>query len=185
MQKIFIRTAALFITIIILCSPKSARCMEFSYAYNGGNCNDCKWIKAEGLIDNNTPEDFRKFIKDDIFEENIVFNSEGGTLNAAIELGKIIRQYGMNTSIGKTVVDDADSNENTTSIIEKGRCISACVIAFLGGVSRTAHKGEIGVTHFLSDYELINPIFKNFNKNDPQLQQLIKAIWGLALILYR
>ena len=147
--------------------------MEFNDAGSGGNCNVCVWIKAEGIIDENTPSDFKKFMGKQVHKGNIVFNSDGGSLKAGIELGKIIREYGMQTSIGKTVPDYSLSKSGYISEIEKGKCLSACSFAFLGGVTRNATGGELGVHQFYQEYAISNPEFKNYNSYDLQAQQAI------------
>lgn len=58
----------------------------------------------------------------------ITFNSPGGNVFKAIELGRMIRVLGLST-IQLRGVD----------------CISACALAFLGGTSRFAEPGSIGV----------------------------------------
>ncbi|MGQ7794344.1 SH3 domain-containing protein [Faunimonas sp. B44] len=60
--------------------------------------------------------------------EVIVFNSPGGSVMKAMELGRMIRVFRLNTVQPRA----AD-------------CASACALAFLGGVNRAAEPGAIGV----------------------------------------
>ncbi len=61
-------------------------------------------------------------------QAEVVFSSPGGNLMAGIGIGKIIRIKGFGTHIGNSEV-----------------CASACGLAWLGGVNRTAHEGaQIG-----------------------------------------
>jgi hypothetical protein len=58
----------------------------------------------------------------------VTFDSVGGNVYKAMELGRLIRHYELNT----VMVDGI-------------RCVSACAMAFLGGVKRLAAAGSIGV----------------------------------------
>lgn len=58
----------------------------------------------------------------------VTFNSEGGNLFKAMALGRLIRQYSLDTFQLKQL-----------------SCASACTLAFLGGVNRLADPGSIGV----------------------------------------
>jgi hypothetical protein len=58
----------------------------------------------------------------------IVFNSGGGNIVKAMELGRMIRSFGLNTFQ-----------------IRGAECASACALAFLGGATRAAQPGSIGV----------------------------------------
>lgn len=58
----------------------------------------------------------------------IVFNSPGGNVGTAIQLGRMIRAAGLDTLQ-----------------VRQLQCASACSLAFLGGVRRVAETGSIGV----------------------------------------
>lgn len=58
----------------------------------------------------------------------IVFDSSGGNIHSAMNLGRSIRALGLNTFQ-----------------IRKMECASACALAFVGGVRRHADPGSIGV----------------------------------------
>lgn len=59
----------------------------------------------------------------------VSFNSPGGAVYKAMDLGRLIRQYGLSTIEPKMGTG----------------CVSACTLAFLGGVKRFAEAGAIGV----------------------------------------
>ncbi len=56
------------------------------------------------------------------------FNSPGGNIAKALELGRLIRAFGLDTVQKK-----------------RAECASACALAFMGGVRRIAEAGAIGV----------------------------------------
>lgn len=58
----------------------------------------------------------------------VTFQSPGGNIQKAMELGRLVRRLGLNTAQFRAV-----------------ECASACSLAFLGGVVRYAEPGSIGV----------------------------------------
>lgn len=58
----------------------------------------------------------------------VVFNSPGGNPSKAIELGRLIRSLGLSTLQPRSL-----------------ECVSACALAFMGGIARFADPGSIGV----------------------------------------
>ena len=58
----------------------------------------------------------------------VVFNSPGGNVGSAIQLGRMIRAAGLDTLQ-----------------VRQLQCVSACSLAFIGGVRRVADPGSIGV----------------------------------------
>ncbi len=73
----------------------------------------------------------------------LYFNSKGGDLHAAMELGSFIRSSGLNTAIGAM-----GSGYGQPAL---GSCESACVLAFAGGRYRFSEKDSyFGVHQFYS-----------------------------------
>ncbi len=106
--------------------------MTFRLAANGGNCNGCEWIVADGVITSNTPSTFRRFVMTmpGGISMDVALNSPGGNVSAAMELGRLIRERAYTTSVARTVPEDQWSKTIA------GECNSACALAFLGGVQR-------------------------------------------------
>ncbi len=135
------------------------------------DANVC-FIQAEGEIDADTPERFRAFLAGLDIEagalrgREMVLSSPGGDVDGAMALGRIIRETGLTTEIGKhrgprricraspdydglLVVAgqqrDADLREtfaarpciDVQESFEITSCLSACVFAFMGGEERT------------------------------------------------
>lgn len=74
----------------------------------------------------------------------LYLDSSGGNLFSGIELGKLIREAGMDTSVGSRQPDDRGMSR-----IGPGVCLSACVYAYVGGRYRYADKNDvIGVHRF-------------------------------------
>jgi len=117
----------------------------------GAGCSE--WIAAEGHIDEDAPERLRDFLAPlngrDI---PIFFNSGGGYMGKAREIGRILRERKISAGVGRTIptgcrasdaTDDscrrliASRREASARLRTQGaRCYSACVEAFIGASNR-------------------------------------------------
>lgn len=100
-------------------------------------------VVIDGFIHTPTVEAFRSKVSELGGDYGIVyFNSSGGDLSAAEELGRLIRAKGYATQIGKLTADQKQ--------IGRGVCESACPIAFVGGKFRLldSNTGQLGVHRF-------------------------------------
>lgn len=114
---------------------------------------DClEWISAEGRITTDTPARLKKFLKR---TENhrlpLVIQSLGGDVEAALQMGRMIRKAGLETAIGGTRLKDCPLADPRckSGIVKKGPssgqsysggayCLSACPFMLAGGTSRLA-----------------------------------------------
>lgn len=139
-MKASLRLALLFlpITILLGCAPMQRMANSKIYEYSGRSASPnfstarittldasgiC-WLMVNGEINADTVRAFR-LAHNDIQSrkcgENWIFlQSPGGSVSAAIEIGKIIRNYQYNTTLEKGM----------------GNCSSACGILFISGVKR-------------------------------------------------
>jgi len=96
------------------------------------------WVSAMGSITDGTVREFEQFAsKFDVRGATLVVNSEGGSVLAAMAIGRIIRSLGMTTSVGATtllpsVVGDAQR----ATLSPHADCESMCPFMLLGGVRR-------------------------------------------------
>ncbi|WP_162930034.1 hypothetical protein [Pseudophaeobacter sp. EL27] len=119
--------------------------MQFEHGSYGGNCLGCQFISAQGRITDDTPDKFRTFMKTNSDGFGVVLNSEGGSLAGGLELGRLFREYGLGTSIGRVVHGSSHWDE----VFNDGGCVSACAYAFLGGINRSIQEGNsIGFHQF-------------------------------------
>ncbi len=146
--------------------------MTFRLVSNGGNCNGCEWIAAEGVITTNTPGRLHAYLTEHETGE-FVFNSPGGNLVAGLEVGLMIRQAKGSTSVGRTV-PEADSPDNYS--LQSGQCVSACAFAFLGGVDRNVEAGALGIHQFYNEVALDKPEEPIYNALDLSTNQLLSAL---------
>ena len=83
----------------------------------------------------------------------LYFSSLGGDLTAGMEVGKIIRAANLNTGVARNTRNPADANTidlDSFSRVYPGHCVSACSLAFLGGVKREVRPGSIFAVHQVS-----------------------------------
>lgn len=153
-----------------MASEVQADPMSFRLAGNGGNCNGCEWLSAQGDITPDTPQVFREYIEANGTPYIVTLHSSGGSLLAGIELGALIRETGATTSIGETIQsigEDVKHYEET----RPGKCASACVFAFMGGVERWVGNSDLlGVHQFYS------------TKDNEMPSEVVQALAGLSLI---
>lgn len=101
-------------------------------------------IYIDGEITRDIAERFNSALAAHGVERGTVYlNSNGGDLNAGMELGGIIRRKGLNTAIGRMGAGYGKSNI--------GSCQSSCVMTFAGGVYRFSEPTSyFGIHRFFS-----------------------------------
>jgi len=122
----------------------------------GRGCTE--WIAGEGRFDQGAAQRFREFLavlaKHDL---PIFFNSEGGLVSEAVQIGLILRENRMTAGVARTVpegchlsfpLDDVcrrlmqSKREHKAKLYFGGaRCASACVYAMVGASTRHVDPG--------------------------------------------
>jgi hypothetical protein len=124
----------------------------------GKSCNE--WIAVEGRFNSGTAARFREFLSSAHRRSLPVFlHSIGGGGNEGVNVGRILREFNMSVSIGRTVLKECpaitlaadkcrnliQSGKQVVARLQDGFCNSACVFALAGGVVRkvsaNAHVG--------------------------------------------
>jgi hypothetical protein len=102
----------------------------------GQNCQT--WISATGAIADRTVREFQLFSeKFDLRGATMVLDSEGGSVLATLAIGRMIRQLGMTTSVGRTKLLPSFGSGPSGAILEPGaNCESMCAFMLLAGVRR-------------------------------------------------
>jgi len=120
----------------------------------------------------------------------IHLNSPGGNLLGGVRLGETIREMQLNTAVSTSLTREVWDNE--IHLAEAGddpesQCSSACVFAFVGGITRYASErtppdevgfrdlGRLGVHQFYDQAALVDPEAPSRTGNDAVLDQLIVA----------
>jgi hypothetical protein len=131
-----------------------------------GNAHECgpgcdEWIAADGTIDGGTPQRLRALLAeiDKAGGRNlpVFFFSPGGSVTAAIELGRVMREHKMKAAVGRTIPHGCEPRWTREmpceAFMRSGRelaaelrtngamCASACVYAFIGAAEREVAPG--------------------------------------------
>lgn len=143
MKRLHLIILALVCLFTLSAEAVLSKPMTFVSGGNGGNCNECEFIIADGDISISTVEKFRELGIEG--GGRILLNSKGGDLLGAIALGNAFRKSKVDIVIA-SVTPRADGGPYDE---HPGICESACTYAFLGGVKRTAEDGsKIGIHAF-------------------------------------
>ena len=96
-------------------------------------------VVATGFITAETPRQFALFAKArDLTGATVVLNSEGGSVDGAIALGRAIRQFGLDTTVGR-VIDLKEEQQNTAraELSSDAECNSMCAFVLIAGLHRS------------------------------------------------
>ncbi len=122
--------------------PSRSAPMQFVLRQDGpGACAPkCKvWVSATGMIRAETAREFEAFAaKTNIRGAVIALNSEGGSVHGAIALGRVIRKFGMTTTVGRTIdgAGGAEAASRNASLSPRADCESMCAFVLLAGQRR-------------------------------------------------
>lgn len=125
--------------------------MTFTRLDVTGICADCSVVQATGEFTEKTMEAYYDFVWRERFKKHIyfVFDSRGGALKSAVELGMVLRRLKVNTMVGRAFVRKGAVE------IEPASCASACVLTYIGGVTRSMPKGSrLGVHRWMPTYAI-------------------------------
>jgi hypothetical protein len=114
------------------------------------NCPE--WIAAEGEITDGTPAKFREAFKRMGKKQlPIVIRSPGGSINAALEIGRMIRKRKLDVAVGSTRFEDCAPDQKSCKLPKEykgiyrgtawgyyGFCNSACPLILAAGTARLA-----------------------------------------------
>ncbi len=140
---------------ILLGAPAAMADQPMTFEW-GTVYGDVPAIFADGEFTPETPAALRAFLKRSnqaTPDTMLYFSSLGGDLTAGMEVGKIIREANLNTGVARNTRNPADANTidlDSFSRVYPGHCVSACSLAFLGGVKREVRPGSIFAVHQVS-----------------------------------
>ncbi len=102
----------------------------------GAHCRT--WISATGVITEDTARAFEAFARNnDVRGAKLVLDSEGGSVISAMALGRVIRNFDMTTTVGRTtLLPDDGSNPPRATISASASCESMCAFILLAGTRR-------------------------------------------------
>jgi hypothetical protein len=122
--------------------------------------SDVIWFA--GQVANDSADLFKQALDDNNIAPGatVMFQSPGGNAIQGMQIGRLIRERSLRTSVGKR----PSSGPNQDRVADSGLCISACSVAFLGGVVRSVPPGSYYVIHTIA------PMIKSKkepNRRDP------------------
>lgn len=141
-----------------------------------------EWIAAEGKILARSPGDFQKVLKG-LGDRKlpVLINSQGGSVDAAIAIGRMIRRRGLDVGVARSQIEGCPGGDfYTCKTFPAGTlrgmptslralCASACTLIFAGGAHRYAAPwSHVGVhqittvmrqTHVLRQYRTTRLIY--------------------------
>lgn len=97
-------------------------------------------VYGSGEIDENSPLRARQALARLPRGTIVNLDSNGGSVASAIELAKAFREAGVWTRVARVPADARQVSRN-------GLCLSACVLAFIGGVDRRVDTGSVVGVH--------------------------------------
>jgi hypothetical protein len=114
-------------------------------------------IFADGDIEGTSAAGLTKVMEENRIPPNstVYFNSPGGSLFGGMELGLLIRKYGLFTEVAKRGPTQTSYGFREYAKLP-GVCLSACSLAYIGGVFRWVgnSKSVYGVHRFYGDSSL-------------------------------
>ncbi len=125
-----------------LCSFANTELL-FSYAdvcTTSGSCN--RSLIANGVITAKSAAEFAKIVAATPAPLTVFLNGSGNDYDAGITLGRAIRAKGFNTQTG-ALLKIGNAADAKFELREGGDCVSACLIAFVGGVTRTSQTNDV------------------------------------------
>jgi hypothetical protein len=142
------RFPALLLGGLLLLRAEPAWPMQFTLQFNGGNCGQCAWLLADGVIEPGTTAELRRLVAaaergTGVLPRLVRFNSPGGDFAEAMRLGRYLRAAGFDTIVAEDTA--LLPGRLFTFAIQPARCLDACVYAFFGGVRRTAAEGSLAL----------------------------------------
>ena len=107
------------------------------------------WISAIGVIVAETAREFETFASNrDVRSATLVLDSEGGSVLAAIALGRAVRSLDMTTAVGKTItLPHTDDGQPRARVSANARCELMCAFVLLGGARRYVPAGAQVLVH--------------------------------------
>lgn len=101
-------------------------------------------IVSNGTITAKSASAFLKTAEGTTRPMTVFINGKGNDLQAGMALGKVIRSKGFDTQTG-LIVESPEKVGQKIKYVQKegGECLSACLLAFLGGHSRVSHPNDI------------------------------------------
>jgi len=137
--------AVIFLLSSQTISANSSEEMEFKIVEVCDISQNCyPSIIANGTVTTKSANTFKKIAEGSASPMTVFISGRGNDLQAGIALGKAIRSKGFDTQTG-LIVESTEKVGQKIKYIQKegGECLSACLLAFIGGQFRISHPNDI------------------------------------------
>ena len=126
-----------------------------------------EFIAAQGVVQTDSHRRFRTVLNGLQGRRlPIVINSPGGDVDAAMQIGKAIREAGLSVAVGRTVA--VEGKPGRTVVQDGTICSSACTLILAGGVRRYApQQARLGV-HQMAQSETERVIERVYRRSPEQ-----------------
>lgn len=138
--------AGLMLCFLIVAGQARAGDYKIEY-YCLGNAYESCFLYFSGTIEPGLAEEIGPLLESSE-APTLFLNSPGGSLEEAIQVGRLIRESGIQTSVGSILSSNFDENGRPFDFPKGGACESACAYMFLGGRERSMGGGRLGVHRF-------------------------------------
>jgi hypothetical protein len=180
-SKIFVPAIFLLLSLPSSVFARYSGPMRFSVFLpcNGGISFGAPRILAEGRIEADSAKKFARFLAEKNrhayrlpSKPTVCFDSQGGELLGAIDIGNTIRVNGFSTCLESNYcrVKAGSSSHENEIFLEDAVCASACVFALAGGVKR-----EIGENAMVGIHQFSGP---HWDRRDDTTPLSIDAVSG-------
>jgi hypothetical protein len=122
--------------------PANSRTLPMSFAIGQESASQCGatcgvLVFASGMITKDTPRRLEAFAREhDIDGATVALDSDGGSVRGALALGRLIRELGLSTTVGRKAERSTTGSRGGTRAILPANCESMCAFVLLGGVKR-------------------------------------------------
>lgn len=140
------RLLSILILLMLTVAPVQAQDRAVLRQACMGNAVESCYVSLSGPIDAGlTNRVHASFARDGLTAVAIYLDSPGGDLGEALKLGRLLRETGLETRIGKAVPEGMEHEQAP----EGGQCDSACAYVFMGGEKRSLSEGQqLGLHRF-------------------------------------
>ena len=133
-----------------------------------GCAADCpEFIAAQGVVQTDSHRRFKTLLAGLQGRKlPVVINSPGGDVDAAMQMGRSIREAGLDVAVGRTVA--VEGRPGRTVVIDGTICSSACTLILAGGLRRYAPpQARLGV-HQMARSETERVIERTYRRSAEQ-----------------
>ena len=139
-----------------------------------------RWIQASGVISLNTVSRFEALAAQvPVAGLTVALDSAGGFTHIGLELGGLLRNHGVETVVGRTVIERGSGRAHL--VLEGAVCGSSCTFAFFGGVRRQVSSNVGFFVHLPSRFAQMTSEGA-FTLRPPTAEDIARAYEGVAQI---